>query len=233
MAVNDLYQVTTQVRTAEGIMSFHFGYLMEAGLIGPSTLNALAFFFATNRLDKYVLACSTDIEVDNVEARAITNDDDIPGSGNLNNLEGVLLGESLPNNSAAVISLKTTAPNAKHNGRMYLPGTPEDVQNDGVLQAGQITLWQAFATVLELDIVGMPGESAEFTPVVISRFLNGVKRTPPVGFNLFVIQGLTGEPIMKIARFAMPFFFLMLLTTAILTLFPEIALYLPKLMAAK
>jgi len=57
--------------------------------------------------------------------------------------------------------------------------------------------------------------------------------TPPVGFNLFVIQGLTGEPIMKIARYALPFFFLMLLTTAILTLFPEIALYLPNLMAGK
>ncbi len=57
--------------------------------------------------------------------------------------------------------------------------------------------------------------------------------TPPVGFNLFVIQGLTGEPIMKIAGYALPFFFLMLLTTAILTIFPEIALYLPKLMAAK
>jgi C4-dicarboxylate transporter DctM subunit len=57
--------------------------------------------------------------------------------------------------------------------------------------------------------------------------------TPPVGFNLFVIQGLTGEPIMNIARYALPFFFLMLLTTAILTLFPDIALYLPNLMAAK
>ena len=57
--------------------------------------------------------------------------------------------------------------------------------------------------------------------------------TPPVGFNLFVIQGLTGEPIMKIARYALPFFFLMLLTTAILTLFPQIALYLPQLMIGK
>ena len=57
--------------------------------------------------------------------------------------------------------------------------------------------------------------------------------TPPVGFNLFVIQGLTGEPIMKIARYALPFFFLMLLTTAVLTLFPQIALYLPQLMIGK
>ena len=57
--------------------------------------------------------------------------------------------------------------------------------------------------------------------------------TPPVGFNLFVIQGLTGEPIVRIAKHALPFFFLMLLTTAILTIFPEIALYLPKFMTAK
>ena len=57
--------------------------------------------------------------------------------------------------------------------------------------------------------------------------------TPPVGFNLFVIQGLTNEPIVQIAKYALPFFFLMLLTTAILTLFPEIALYLPKLMTVK
>ncbi len=57
--------------------------------------------------------------------------------------------------------------------------------------------------------------------------------TPPVGFNLFVIQGLTNEPIIKIARYALPFFFLMLLTTAILTLFPEIALFLPNVMTAK
>lgn len=57
--------------------------------------------------------------------------------------------------------------------------------------------------------------------------------TPPVGFNLFVIQGLTGEPIMNIAKYALPFFFLMLLTTAIITLFPQIALYLPELMTGK
>jgi tripartite ATP-independent transporter DctM subunit len=57
--------------------------------------------------------------------------------------------------------------------------------------------------------------------------------TPPVGFNLFVIQGLTDEPIVQIAKYALPFFFLMLLTTAILTIFPNIALFLPNLMTVK
>ncbi len=57
--------------------------------------------------------------------------------------------------------------------------------------------------------------------------------TPPVGFNLFVIQGLTDEPIMKIARYALPFFFLMVLTTVIVTIFPQVALFLPELMVGK
>jgi len=57
--------------------------------------------------------------------------------------------------------------------------------------------------------------------------------TPPVGFNLFVIQGLTGESIGTIARFAFPFFLLMVLTTAIITLFPDIALFLPRLMTGR
>lgn len=55
--------------------------------------------------------------------------------------------------------------------------------------------------------------------------------TPPVGFNLFVIQGLTGKSIGEIAIYALPFFVLMLLTTTIITIFPQIALYLPRLMS--
>ena len=46
--------------------------------------------------------------------------------------------------------------------------------------------------------------------------------TPPVGFNLFVLQGMTGRNILKITKAAMPFFFLMLLGIIILVIFPEI-----------
>ena len=54
--------------------------------------------------------------------------------------------------------------------------------------------------------------------------------TPPVGFNLFVIQSITGRNIFEIAYYAMPFFLLLVLATAILTVFPEIALWLPSTM---
>ena len=51
--------------------------------------------------------------------------------------------------------------------------------------------------------------------------------TPPIGFNLFVMQGITGRPIGEIARGAFPFFLLMLLSAVIITIFPQIALWLP------
>lgn len=55
--------------------------------------------------------------------------------------------------------------------------------------------------------------------------------TPPVGFNLFVIQGLTGIDILRIAKAALPFFFLLLLAVALITLFPQIVTYLPDAMS--
>ena len=57
--------------------------------------------------------------------------------------------------------------------------------------------------------------------------------TPPVGFNLFVLQSITGRDILTVARHAFPFFLLLVIATVILTLFPEIALWLPSTMAAR
>ena len=51
--------------------------------------------------------------------------------------------------------------------------------------------------------------------------------TPPVGFNLFVLQGMTGKDIAYIARVTMPFFFLMCLMVLLLWFFPGIATWMP------
>jgi C4-dicarboxylate transporter DctM subunit len=52
--------------------------------------------------------------------------------------------------------------------------------------------------------------------------------TPPVGLNLFVIQGLSDRPIGWTGRAAMPFFLMMVVMVVILTLFPPLATWLPK-----
>jgi len=55
--------------------------------------------------------------------------------------------------------------------------------------------------------------------------------TPPVGFNLFVLQGLTGESISRVALAAAPFFVLMCIGALIVCLWPSIALWLPTVLS--
>jgi len=54
--------------------------------------------------------------------------------------------------------------------------------------------------------------------------------TPPVGFNLFVLQGMANKDMAFIARSAFPLFLLMVFSVFIIIIFPEIALWLPKQM---
>ncbi|MBL8301360.1 MAG: TRAP transporter large permease subunit, partial [Ideonella sp.] len=56
--------------------------------------------------------------------------------------------------------------------------------------------------------------------------------TPPVGFNLFVLQGMTRRDIGQIARAAFPFFLLMVAAVALLYTFPQIVTFLPQQMKA-
>ena len=51
--------------------------------------------------------------------------------------------------------------------------------------------------------------------------------TPPIGFNLFVLQGITRHPIGYLARAALPMFMIMLLMIVILIAFPQLALWMP------
>ena len=51
--------------------------------------------------------------------------------------------------------------------------------------------------------------------------------TPPVGFNLFVLQGMTKREIGWIARVTLPFFFLMVIAVGLIYLFPQIVTWLP------
>ncbi|GAA6199329.1 hypothetical protein NBRC116599_05530 [Aquicoccus sp. SU-CL01552] len=53
--------------------------------------------------------------------------------------------------------------------------------------------------------------------------------TPPVGFNLFVLQGMTRHDMSYIARTAIPMFLILVLMVGILVAFPSLATWLPEL----
>ncbi|MBW1799385.1 MAG: TRAP transporter large permease subunit, partial [Deltaproteobacteria bacterium] len=54
--------------------------------------------------------------------------------------------------------------------------------------------------------------------------------TPPVGMNVFVLSGVTDVPLRVIFRGVLPFFVAMVFCVIIITIFPQIALFIPGLM---
>ncbi|NHC60523.1 TRAP transporter large permease [Paenalcaligenes suwonensis] len=54
--------------------------------------------------------------------------------------------------------------------------------------------------------------------------------TPPIGFNLFVIQNITGKNLFELVKMALPFFWILVLATVLVTVFPEIVMWLPNAM---
>lgn len=88
--------------------------------------------------------------------------------------------------------------------------------------------------VMSLPITAPLIKAAGFDPVWFGIYLvimiELAQITPPVGFNLFVINGLVGDDLFKIARYALPSFLIMLAMTVLITVYPEIVLYMPKMM---
>ena len=80
-----------------------------------------------------------------------------------------------------------------------------------VLQAGIDPLWFGIYIVLVVEMSQI---------------------TPPVGFNLFVIQSLTGRNIFYVAKAALPFFFLLMLAVVMIVALPEMVTWLPAKMTA-
>lgn len=85
-------------------------------------------------------------------------------------------------------------------------------------------------TPIVLPLVQVVGFDPVWFGIYIVLMIELAQITPPVGFNLFVISGLTNEDIMTIARAALPFFLLLCAATVLVTLFPKLVLYLPELM---
>ena len=93
------------------------------------------------------------------------------------------------------------------------------------------------AVVLTMAIIEPMIRQAGFDMIWFGIFLVVVVEmaqiTPPVGFNLFVLQGMAGKDMGYIARSAFPLFLLMILAVIFIVIFPEIALWLPEQMIQK
>ncbi len=88
--------------------------------------------------------------------------------------------------------------------------------------------------VMTLPIVLPIVVAAGFDPLWFGIFLVFMVElsqiTPPVGFSIFVIQGISDEKVSTILKATLPFFIIMVLMVVFVTLFPEVVSYLPNKM---
>ncbi len=84
-------------------------------------------------------------------------------------------------------------------------------------------------TSIVLPMVEAAGLNLIWFGIFIVLLVEIAQITPPVGFNLFVLQNMAKKEINYVAAASLPFFFMMLLAIAIITVFPQIVTWLPDL----
>jgi C4-dicarboxylate transporter, DctM subunit len=82
-----------------------------------------------------------------------------------------------------------------------------------------------------LPMVQSAGIDLIWFGIFIVILIEAAQITPPVGFNLFVLQSITGTNIIAITKAAIPYFFVLMLLLVLITIFPSIVLVLPSFMS--
>lgn len=83
-----------------------------------------------------------------------------------------------------------------------------------------------------LPMIEQAGIDKIWFGIFITIVVEMAQITPPVGFNLFVLQGMTGKSIFWIGKVSLPFFFAMIVCLLLLYFFPGLVNFLPDQMMA-
>jgi tripartite ATP-independent transporter DctM subunit len=82
-------------------------------------------------------------------------------------------------------------------------------------------------SVVVLPMIQKAGFDLVWFGIFIVLLVEIAEVTPPVGFNLFVLQNMTGKDSTEIAKAAVPFFAMLVVTIALITVFPQVVTWLP------
>ncbi|MBV0892554.1 TRAP transporter large permease subunit [Paracoccus sp. Z118] len=82
-----------------------------------------------------------------------------------------------------------------------------------------------------LPMVQAAGIDLLWFGIFVVVLIEAAQITPPVGFNLFVLQSITGKDILAVTRAAIPFFLILILLLVLITAFPQLVTGLPQMMS--
>ena len=82
-------------------------------------------------------------------------------------------------------------------------------------------------TAVVLPMVEKAGFDLIWFGIFLILIVEMAEVSPPVGFNLFVLQTMSGKDSLTVARASLPFFWLLVVAVALITVFPSIVTILP------
>ena len=84
-------------------------------------------------------------------------------------------------------------------------------------------------TAVVIPMVKQAGFDLVWFGIFVVLVVEMAEVSPPVGFNLFVLQTMSGKDSNTVARASLPFFMLLVLAVAIITVFPDIVMVIPRM----
>ena len=84
-------------------------------------------------------------------------------------------------------------------------------------------------TAIVIPMIKTAGFDLVWFGIFLVLIVEMAEVSPPVGFNLFVLQTMSGKDSNTVALAALPFFFLLVAAVAIITIFPQIVMVLPQM----
>ena len=101
----------------------------------------------------------------------------------------------------------------------------------GMLMDGLPMILLTLPTVF--PIISNLGIDPVWFGVLVCMMVELANITPPVGMNLYIINGVTGDevPLQEVMLGALPFTLVLMLCVAVVVAFPQIVLFLPNLMS--
>jgi TRAP-type C4-dicarboxylate transport system permease large subunit len=85
-------------------------------------------------------------------------------------------------------------------------------------------------TSVVIPMVEKSGFDLIWFSIFIVLLVEIAELTPPLGFNIFVLQTMTGRDSNYVAWASLPFFFMMVLCVVLITAFPQLCTWLPDLL---
>jgi tripartite ATP-independent transporter DctM subunit len=84
-------------------------------------------------------------------------------------------------------------------------------------------------TAVVIPMIKQAGFDLVWFGIFVVLVVEMAEVSPPVGFNLFVLQTMSGKDSNTVARASLPFFFLLVAAVAIITVFPDIVMVVPRM----